>query len=263
MGGLVATRYGLGGVAVLDSVSFILAAGLTAAIAASPRPHSASKTEVGVWSSVWREWKGGLQVIRRSRVLLVVFTVMAFTSIGEGVMGAIFWVFVDEVLGGSSAEAGWLLSAQAVGGLIGSVVIGSWFRTSSAIRLLGGGAIGLGAIDLAIFNYPAVLGGIWLGLVLMVVVGVPATAFGTGFTSTIQTEAEDAYRGRVFGGLNTTMALFTIAGAAIAGAVTARLGPVTMLSVQSVSYIAAGTFALWMLRSRRPSAVIAEKLRNL
>ncbi|HYJ12193.1 MAG TPA: MFS transporter [Thermomicrobiales bacterium] len=255
IGGVIAARYGLSGVAVIDSMSFFLAAGLIAAIAMPSSSSQVPEAADGAGLSVWREWKSGLLVIRASRVLMVVFVVMALTSLGEGVMGAIFWVFVDEVLKGGSAEAGWLLSAQAIGGLVGSVVIGSWFKGSSAILLLAWGAIGLGVIDLAIFNYPAFFGGIWLGLVLMVIVGVPATAFGTGFTSTIQTEAEDAYRGRVFGALNTTMALSMIAGAAIAGAVTVRLGSVTVLSIQSASYIAAGAFVLWMLAPRTMSRI--------
>lgn len=180
-------------------------------------------------------------------MLGVVFGVGAFTSLGEGVMGAVFWVWVDEALDGGTLEAGSLMSAQAVGGLLGSVVIGAWAKGASPARLLGWGAIGLGAIDLVIFNYPAFLSGIWLGLLLFAVAGVPATASMTGFTTTIQTEAEDAFRGRIFGALNTTMALLMIVGAAIAGVATERLGVVTILTIQSASYVAAGIFALKML----------------
>jgi len=129
----------------------------------------------------------------------------------------------------------------------GAFVIGSWYKGALAIRLLAWRAIGVGVIDLAIFNYPAVIGGMGLGLGLVVMVGVPATAFGTGFTATIQMEAEDAYRERVFGALNTTMALLMIVGASLAGAVTERLGAVTVLTVQSLSYVGADLFDLEML----------------
>jgi MFS family permease len=249
LGGLVAARYGLGGVAIYDSASFFIAAGLIAAIASGSAPQRRAESATGMWSSLWRDWKSGLMVIRTSRVLMILFGVMAITSLGEGVMGAVFWVFVDEALQGGATEAGWLLSAQAVGGLIGSVIIGSRFKAASPIHLLAWGAIGIGVIDLALFNYPALIGGVGIGLGLMVVVGVPASAFGAGFTATIQTEAEDAYRGRVFGALNTTMALLMIVGAVIAGVVTDRLGAVTMLTAQSAAYACAGMFALWMLSS--------------
>ncbi len=136
------------------------------------------------------------------------------------------------------------MSAQAVGGLVGAVVIGVRVTTRSPVELLGWGAIGLGLIDLVTFNYPAFVPGIGLGLVLMAVVGVPATAFGTGYTAAIQAETEDAYRGRVFGALGTTSALLMIVGAVIAGLATARLGAVAVLTIDSLAYIAAGAFAL-------------------
>ncbi|MDQ3657218.1 MAG: MFS transporter [Chloroflexota bacterium] len=247
LGGLVAAWAGLRGVAAVDAVSFFIAAALIAAIATSAKPERRREPDVHAVKALWTEWLDGLRLIRANRVLGVVFGVLALTSLGEGVMGAIFWVWVDEALDGGALEAGWLMSAQAVGGLLGAFVIGAWAKGVSPARLLGWGAIGLGAIDLVIFNYPAFLSGIWLGLLLMAIVGVPATASGTGFTTLIQTETDDAYRGRVFGALNTTTALLVIAGAALAGAVTGRLGATTVLTVQSASSVVAGLFALRML----------------
>jgi MFS family permease len=248
LGGLVAAWFGLGGVAAVDAASFLVAAGMIAAITASTRPERTpppdAATVTGTWAAVWHEWLAGLRLIRDNRALRVVFGIIAISSLGEGVMGTAFWVYVDEALGGGALEAGWLMSAQAVGGLAGAVVIGARAKTRSPVFLLGWGAIGLGLIDLAIFNYPAFIPGIWLGLVLMAVVGVPATAFGTGYLAALQTEAEDAYRGRVFGALGTTQGLLMIVGAAIAGAATERLGAVAVLTIDSLAYVAAGAFAL-------------------
>lgn len=159
-------------------------------------------------------------------------------------MQTAFWVYIDQALGGGTREAGWLLSAQAVGGLVGAVVIGAWAKTRSPLSLLGWGGIGIGLFDAMTFNYPTFLPGIGLGLVLMAVVGVPAAAFGTGYTAAIQREAEDAYRGRVFGALLATSALLMIVGAAIAGLVTERLGAVAVLTGDSLAYMAAGAFVL-------------------
>jgi MFS family permease len=148
------------------------------------------------------------------------------------------------------------MSAQAVGGLLGSLVVGNWARGASPIRLLGWGAIGLGIADLALFNYPAVVSGIWLGLMFLCLAGFPVSAFSTGFTTIIQTEAEDTYRGRVFGALNTTMGLVMILGASIAGPLTERFGAVAVLSVQAAAYPVAGILALTAMGewgvSRRP-----------
>ena len=248
LGGLVAAWFGLGGVVAADAASYLVAAGMIAAIAASTRPERTPLPDAaavtGTWAVVWREWLAGLRLIRDNPVLRVVFGVFALASLGEGVMQTAFWVYIDQALGGGTREAGWLLSAQAVGGLVGAVVIGAWGKTRPPVSLLGWGAIGVGLIDLAVFNYPAFVPGIWLGLVLMAVVGVPATAFGTGYTTALQAEAADAYRGRVFGALGATSALFMIGGAAIAGLATERLGAVAVLTIDSLGYVAGGVFAL-------------------
>ena len=247
LGGVVAGLYGLDGVAVADAASFLLAGGLIAAIATTSAPTRERAVGVGAWQALWQEWLAGVRMVIGSRVLLVVFGVMAISSLGEGVMGAAFWVWVDEALDGGTLEAGRLMSAQAVGGLIGSLLMGSWPRRMSPVGLLGWGAIGLGVTDLMLFNYPAVISGIWFGLVLLCLAGFPVTAFGTGYTTTIQTEADDAYRGRVFGAVNTTMGLLMIVGAGIARPATERLAAVTVLSIQAVAYPVAGVFALTMM----------------
>jgi hypothetical protein len=108
----------------------------------------------------------------------------------------------------------------------------------------------MGLLDLIVFNYPVFLAGIWLGLILMAVCGVPAVAFGTGYTAAIQAETSDAYRGRVFGALLAMSALFMISGAAFAGLATDRLGAVTVLTIDSLGYAAGGAVALCTLATK-------------
>ncbi len=249
IGGLITAWAGLRGVAIGDALTFFIAAALIAAITSPARPERQRAVDSHPLRALWTEWLDGLRLIRSSRVLMVVFVAISIASLGEGVMGTLFWVWVDEALDGGALESGWLMSAQAVGGLLGSFVIGNWAKGASPVRLLGWGAIGLGVIDLAIFNYPAVIPGVWLGMLLFAIAGVPATAAMTGFTTTIQTEAEDAFRGRVFGALSTANALLMIAGAALAGTVASRLGATTVLTVQSAALIVAGLFTLRMLNT--------------
>jgi Na+/melibiose symporter-like transporter len=250
LGGLAAAWIGLGGVAAVDAASYLVAAVMIAAIAVPTGPERAPSPDAAAkrtGASIWREYLAGLRLIRDNPLLRVVFGVFAIASLGEGVMQTSFWIYVDEALGGGTREAGWLLSAQAVGGLVGAVVVGAWGKNRPPIALLGWGAVGIGLTDLVIFNYPAFVPGmgIWLGLVLMAVDGVPATAFGTGYAAAVQTGAPDAYRGRVFGALLATSALFMIVGAAVAGLATERFGAVAVLTIDSLGYAAAGVFALW------------------
>lgn len=251
LGGFVAGAFGLRGVAVADAASFLVAGVLVALIAASGRPEadpaSPADAAAGAWRAVWRELVAGLRLVRGSRTVATVFAFLAVASLGEGVFGILIVVFTAEVLGGGAPEVGWLMGAQAVGGLAGSVLLGWWGKGASPVRLLGWGSIGLGVVDLAIFNYPALVPGIGLGLVLFVVVGVPAVMVGTGQATLLQTGVVDAYRGRVFGALGTTSSLLRIVGSLLAGTLAERLGVVAVLTVQGVAYVAGGAMVLLAL----------------
>jgi MFS family permease len=264
VGGVVAAWWGLGGVAIVDSATFLIPAGMIAMIRtpvrASREPVGQSETASHALAVFWHEWLDGLRTIRSNHALRLVFTVIAISSIGEGVMGTAFWVYIDEALHGGSKEAGLLMSAQAIGGIVGSFVIGAIGRSFSAYRLLGWGAIGLGVIDMLTFNYPAFISGVWLGVVFMAIVGIPVSAYQAGYMSTVHTESTDAYRGRIFGALNATAAMLAMVGAVIAGLVTGRLGAVPTLTVQSASYVVAVLFALKVMAARAPASVEAEPI---
>ena len=267
LGGGVVALAGLRGAALADAVSFGLAAALIAGIAASGRPAPAGARAApdvgGAWRRFWREWGRGLSAIRRDRVLSVVFGLAAVMSLGEGVFGVLIVVFTAEVLGGGAAELGWLMAGQAVGGLIGAALLASSRRVLPPARLLGWGAVALGVIDLLIFNYPAFVPGIALGLALFVVVGVPATAIGTGVTTLLQTTTDDAHRGRVFGALGTTSGLTFIVSALAAGGLSERLGVVPVLNVQGIAYIVAGLAGLAFLRGGTVAVGAARPVRGV
>lgn len=249
LGGIVAGWYGLHGVALVDAGSFWVAAALIAAISAHRTRAPAPERDQSPVSGVRAEWLDGLRVIRQSSNLRVLFVVMALTSIAEGIMGTVFWAFITDVLHGGTVEVGWFLSAQAVGGIVGAFVIGRWATGLAPMLMLGLGSLGLGVIDSVTFNYPALLSGIWLGLILMMVVGVPATSFFTGFATMLQTDVNDAFRGRAFGAFSSMMAVMMIAGAVVAGLVSGYLGVVGTLGIQCLAFIAAGAYALIAWRS--------------
>jgi MFS family permease len=172
---------------------------------------------------------------------------MAIASVGEGVMGTLFAPFTVSVLGGDSLSYGWLISAQAVGGILGSLVLTWRANLASPSRLASLGAIGLGAIDLLTFNYHVIIPGVTPGLILMAIVGLPAAALITGVTTLLQASTDDAYRGRVLGAYGALGALSMLIGAGLGGVLGDRVGIVTMLNVQGVAYCGAGLIALALL----------------
>lgn len=254
VGGLAAALLGIGGVALLDAASFVIAAGLVAAIGGQYRPAAGEHAAAGAWGRLGREWLAGLRVIRRSRPVAVIFALIAITSLGEGVFGVMLVLFVDHTLGGGARELGWLMSAQAVGGIAGALLAGRFGAAVRPALLIGVGGVLFGLIDLAIFNYPALYPGIRLGVLLFAVVGVPGVAMFTGVNVLLQGAVPDQYRGRVFGTYSTTGALLGLAGTALAGQLGDRVPVVLVLNIQGFVYIVAGLLVLALLRGYATAA---------
>ena len=254
LAGLVVGWFGLVGVVVVDAASYLVSAALVSLISTPPtaeRPEGTVPAGAGgvaaAFAGVWREWTEGLRLVGTGRVLLTVFLVGAVTGLGEGVFLALFPPFVRVALEGGALELGWLMSAQAVGGVLGGLVVGSAAARLSPPRLLGLGAVLFGLVDLAIFVYPSFVQSIAVGLALFVLVGIPAAGMLAGLQTLLQTSAEDRFRGRVFGALGTTQALLMLAGTLLGGALGDAVGVVPVLVVQGGAYVAAGILVLVLL----------------
>jgi MFS family permease len=267
LGGLVAAVWGLTGAALLDAASFFLAAMLMALVAVDGRAVRGETTDeadrpvapagVGAWVAMWREWVAGLIVVRQVRTLAVLFTCVAIIGIGEGVMGSLFVPFVTTVIGGGGVAYGWIVAAQAVGGLAGSAVIGRIGKSVPTGLLYGLGVLLGGTIDLMTFNAHRIYPGVLPPLVLMAIVGLPFAAIGVGQVTLIQTAAPDEYRGRVFASLGAVMSLSVLVGAGLAGVFGDRLGIVATLTIDGVAYILAGMLALALLAAAPLAAPVA------
>jgi MFS family permease len=251
LGGLIISIAGLRGVVVVDALTYLVAAVLILLISVTSQPvqdteHNASFIQA--FKTVFQQWREGLQVIRHNLVVRMMFICNALMGIGEGVVGVLFVPFVTDVLHGEAIQLGWLMSAQAVGGILGSFVIGWVGSRMLPLRLFTISAILFGLIDLLIFNYSAFASGIGIGLLLFVLVGIPVIGTFTSFNTLLQTHVEDGYRGRVFGAFGTTFAIFSVLGMQIAGSMADSVGIVPIINIQGIAPIAAGLLAWFGLR---------------
>lgn len=240
-----------------------MAAGLVALVRVDGRvageEPSGDESPASAFAAAWGEWVAGLGLVRRVRPIAVLFLFGGLTGLGEGALSTLFVPFVTTILGGGGVAYGAILSAQAVGGLVGNAAIGHLGRGLPAARLLGLGALGLGVIDLLIFNAHRVAPGVLAPLVLMVVVGLPAAGIGVGSTTLLQTAVEDAYRGRVFGALMAVQALSLLVGAGLAGVLSEQLGIVAVMTLQCVVYALGGALVLLLLPVGRAVEPVAER----
>jgi predicted MFS family arabinose efflux permease len=278
VGGVVAAWAGLAAVALVDAATFLVAvvllalvpgryrAGNGAGAASSPGAVDAGSARTGrlrsaragarqAAGSVFRELVDGMVTIRRSRVLRVLIATFTLTSIGEGLMGALFAVYVKEGLRGGVAEVGWLMSAQAVGGIVGGLC-GGWFgRRFSPVRLIAVGSVVFGCLDLMLFVYPLAWTVFWPAVVLIVMVGIPAVIYGSSVMALVQSAVPDEFRGRVFAAMGTSMGLAAMVGAGLGAAFGDRLGAMVMLIVQGAGYVVAGIVVGILLGGRKDESL--------
>jgi MFS family permease len=268
IGGFTVAAGGLLAVVVVDSASFLAAAALIALIpasagtaAATAAAHGAEMTR-GARAAFGRgvaEWRDGLRQVWSDAGLRALLFFALVTGLGEGVVGALFVPWVSDILGGDDSAFAALLSAQALGGLIGAFVLARLFNGASAVKLVAVGACLFGLIDLGIFGYPIFVRLVLPAIIGMVLVGIPATAMQVGLTTLQQTLTSDSHRGRAIGLFGTVAALGMMVGTVTAGFLGERIGILQMLIVQGTGYIIGGLIVgISGIRARRrDEAVLA------
>jgi MFS family permease len=257
LGAFLVALGGLDSVVLFDAASFLVGA-LTVALV---RVARVDHTDAQVRSAVWHEWLAGLEIVRRQSVPRMLFVFLAITGVGEGLISALFVPFATRVLHGSEITFGALVSAQAAGGLVGSLLLGRFGSAASPAKLLGGAAVVFGVLDLCIFYSPLVSSSLLVPLLLMVAVGLPSVAIGASALLLVQTFVADAQRGRVLGALFAVSALSGLIGTGVAGVLGDVVGIVPLLTVQGLGYVMAGALVLvtGLVPSHVPDAVGARE----
>jgi MFS family permease len=176
--------------------------------------------------------------------VLALVLCFSISWIGEGVMATLFTPFVTGPLGGGAKELGWLMSAQAVGGITGGILGARYAGRFNPRWLVVTCMVLFGAIDIVIFNYPRVSTAIVPELLMFALVGIPGVFGGAAVMTILQTEVPDARIGRVFSVVLVASALAQLLGTGIASALVGSLGVMTVLTLQGLGYVVGGlTFA--------------------
>lgn len=253
IGGVAAAAGGVPAVAVIDGITFLLAALLVAAVrtsgtVAKVAPQAADRVVRDRVRSFGHDLRAGLTAARGEPVVLTIIAFTVITAAGEGIMGTLFAPFVRDVLGGSGQVYGLVTGVQAVGGIIGGVVAAGLGHRWSPALLFGAGAVLFGCVDLAIFLYPLVYDGVWPAVVGMLLVGVPGAVTVAGYMTLFQRHTADAERGRVFSLLGLGRAVAVLIGTTTAGFLGETVGIVPILALQGLGYVLAGALVLLALR---------------
>jgi MFS family permease len=255
LGGVLAALGGIPLVAVADVASFLVAAYLVArirtsgAVAEREPAAEASAEEVvrGRFAELRREWVEGARVTLASRTVRVLATFLLITSFGEGIFGTLFAPYVRSVLHGGPEALGVISGIQAVGGVVGGLVVATFGARWSPRLMLGLGSVLFGIVDLAIALYPLVWPTAWPAAALMVVVGLPGAITSAGLMTLFQQHTDDRERGRAYGLLLLLRSVTTVLGSLTAGLLAGVVGIVPVFAWQGCGYMLAGSIVLLLL----------------
>jgi MFS family permease len=231
----------------LDMSAPIAPTGASSAPALDVPMPTASASLLVAWKKLGGEWLEGMQLLFRQSALILLFVIFMVTRFGEGVFGVMLVIFVKQVLDSGPIVYGSLLAVQAIGGLLGGLLLAQFGKRLAPARLVGFGFALFGLIDLLIIDLPLFLHSIWLVGLLFILVGIPGTASMVGIQTLLQNIVKDRLRGRIFGALLSAGALMTLLGMVLAGVLGDRLGPVVLLNIQGSGYLLSGVLALLAL----------------
>jgi MFS family permease len=247
LGGFLLAYLGLRGVVIADCATFLAAAALIAPIVAPHRARATPEGEAATgeealsrFGTFWSEWIDGLRLVRRERTIALLFVVLGIATFGGTMLDPLYAAWVRDVLGRGPKVYSWLLTAHALTGVAGTILVG-WIGTRLSPRvLMGWSSVLAGALNAVKFAIPSLV----LAFGVALPIGVTSVASSVGVETLAQRSVRDEYRGRVFGSLQATIWLLSLAGAAIGGALGEVFGIVAMLEVASALVALSGVVVL-------------------
>jgi MFS family permease len=255
-GAALLVAFGLSAVVVVDCLSFVAAAGLIVAVRARrrPEPNAGVEKAASALATLWVELVDGIVLVRRERSIALVFFVLGMMTYGGTMLDPVFPAWVRDVLEQGPAVYAWLMTVSAIGGIAGSLLVGSIGRHITPRELMGWGSLIAGVSLLVRFNLP----NLWLAFALAALNGVTAVASSVGVDTLIQQSIPDRYRGRVFGSLGASGALLSLLGALTSGLVAGAIGIVPTLDIASALVLLAGlvVLAVYSPKRRRAESVV-------
>jgi MFS family permease len=242
LGGLVYALAGLRLSVGLDVASYLLSAA-TVAVMRAPglrRPDRTTAPHPASAGRVLAELGDGLRVAGRNTTLRALVPTTVVTFAGGGLLAVLIVPFARGPLRASGLHYGLVLSAQAVGGLAGTLVATRVIRRSASPRLPMATSLFLIAAAVAGLG---VAGRWWVAALCLAGGGVPTTVAGVVTHTAIQTEPSTEYRGRIAGLHAMTVAAGAVVGNACAGRLAGVAGHrMSMMSVAAL-FGAAGVIA--------------------
>jgi predicted MFS family arabinose efflux permease len=242
LGGLLLSTVGFAGVVIVDAATYLAAVILLLFVNAPHIKREVSRV-LNPYKRLFSEWREGVQVVKRNKSLTLSFIVVALTGLGEGTISTLMAPYVGIMLDGGGLELGYIMSAQAVGGIVAGLLLANSIGRIQPLRLLGWSALGAGLLDGLLLTYPLFYKELWPALVVIALAGFPFAAFATAQMTILQRESPAQARGRAFSSYFALFAFTQLVGILGSGLLGDTLG-VLIINTQAVGYVLAGVIVL-------------------
>ncbi len=240
LGGLLLPVLKLDGLVLADAASFLIAAALLAHAAAhAPRPEALA----GAGTKRLAAIRDGARALRRNPTLRTAAVVTFLGAVAQGLFLVLFILFVLRSLHGGDATVGLLRGVQAIGGVLGGIVVSLWAGRFSSRAMAAAGFATFGLISLITWNSPNVTSAAWWYAVLFIAAGIPATALNAGLITATQDASPPSIQGRVLGLIGVAEALGQGGGILAAGLLVAPVSLTALLNGQAACYLTCAAIA--------------------
>ena len=248
LGGGILALWGLPGVVLFDSLTFFIAGVLIFSIAqsgrAAPVPESEAQPEATSWTRFWREWAEGIAIVRKDRIVGVLFLTVVMLNFGGVMIDPLGAAYIIDIVKANAEIFGLLIAVQAIGGIAGGLLAGKVGNRMSAARLYAWSEMILGVLIALRYNIPALP----ILFVMTVLVGLPAALGVAALETLFQRNVPNTHLGRIYGALNTTVGITSLSGVlGISGVLGEILGIIPVLNIAAAITFLTGLIALLFL----------------
>lgn len=216
---------------------------LGAAVTLSAVTQGRSQRTAHSRPSLLGQWREGAVLTWREPVLRALLPLMLVMAVGEGFVSALLAPFATDLLKAGADAVGWILSAQAVGGIAGAWWCTRTLSRRDPMRLLALAALIAGVLLAVTFGYPLLNPVLWPAVVLTAVAGAPFAVVAAAQGLLLQRHAAPAARGRVFALCWGLSSLVQIVAIGAAGVLAEQVGSLVIM-VDAVAYIVVGVMGL-------------------
>jgi MFS family permease len=231
LGGALLALSGLYGVVLFDSLTFFIASLMILTITGSGRAvrrEPEANLEGTSWSRFRREWAEGIHIVRKDRLVSVLFLSVVMLNFGGVMIDPLGAAYIVDVVKAGAEIFGLLIAVQAIGGIAGGLLAGRLGQRISASRLYGWSEVILGILIAIRYNIPDLP----VLFTITTLLGLPAALGMAALDTLFQKNVPNTHLGRIIGALNMTVGITSLFGVlGISGVLGEVLGIVPVLNI--------------------------------